>query len=194
METANIRAPFTQTRKITEKRRKNTKHELQIIPKWLQNGAQSGPKTTQKALRTQKHELILNSSIFGRSGAPKWTPKITPESIKTDFEALFGSLKKPWFLRELYSRFFSISEAPKPWKSSQNAVLYAKIVGRHFLIKVHMFSENLSKKSLPMHLKTQKIHEKRLPHPSWNTLKKMTITKKNQNYFLGTWEIPTIFC
>ena len=95
METANIRAPFTQIGKITEKLRKDTKNELQMIPKWLQNGTQSGPKTTQKALWTQKHELILNSSIFGRSGAPKWRPKITPEAIKTDFEGLFGSLKKP---------------------------------------------------------------------------------------------------
>ena len=60
-----------------------------MSPKLLQNGAQSGPKTTQKAIRTQKHELILNSSILGRSGAPKWTPKITPESMKTHFEALF---------------------------------------------------------------------------------------------------------
>jgi hypothetical protein len=95
VETANIRAPFKQIGKITEQLRKNTKNDLQMTPKWLQNGAQSGPKTTQKAFRTEKHKLILNSSIFVRSGAPKWKPKITPESIKTDFEALFCSLKKP---------------------------------------------------------------------------------------------------
>ena len=147
METANIRAPFKQIGKITEKLRKNTKNDLQMTPKWLQNGPQSDPKMIQRALRTEKHELILNSSIFCRSGAPKWRPKITPKSITTDFEVLFWSLKKPWFLREFFSRFFSISEEPKPWKSSQNAVLYAKNVGRHFLIEVHTFSKKWSKRT-----------------------------------------------
>ena len=74
---------------LTENLRKIVKNEFKMTPKWFQNGAQSGPKTTQNAFRTGKHKLILNSLIFGRSGAPKWRPKITPESIKTNFEALF---------------------------------------------------------------------------------------------------------
>ena len=84
METANIRAPFKQIGKITEKLRKNTNNQLQMTPKWLQNGAQSGPKTIQGALRTENHKLRLICSIFGRPGAPKWRPKITKKLEKPD--------------------------------------------------------------------------------------------------------------
>ena len=39
-----------------------------MIPKWLQNGDQGGPKTIQRALRTEKQKLSLIFSIFGRPG------------------------------------------------------------------------------------------------------------------------------
>jgi len=95
VETANIRAPFTQIGKITEKLRKNTKNELQITPKWLQNGPRSDRKTIQRALRTEKHKLSLNFRICGRPGAPKWRPKITKKLEKPDSGTLFYSLKQP---------------------------------------------------------------------------------------------------
>ena len=121
------------------------KKELQMTPKCLQNGAQSGPKTIQRALRTQKHELLMNSWIFGRPGAPKQRQQIIKKLEKPDSGTLFYSLKKPWFPRHLFCCFFNVLEATKPWKSSQNAVLYAKIVGRHFLLKVYIFKNLLNK-------------------------------------------------
>ena len=65
-----------------------------MIPTLLQNGAQSGPKTIQRALRTEKHKPILNSWIFGRPGTPKWSPKITQKSNKMDLDPLLLALKK----------------------------------------------------------------------------------------------------
>jgi hypothetical protein len=52
------------------------------------------------------------------------------------------ALKKRRFFRTLFCCFFSILEAPKPWKSSQNAVLYAKIGGWHFWEESCTFPKN----------------------------------------------------
>ena len=137
-----------------------------MTPKWLQNGAQSRPKTIQRALRTEKHKLSLIFSIFNRPGAPKWRPKISKKLEKPDSGALFLLHQKTTISKTPLLLFFPCFGSPKTSKSSQNAVLYAKIVGQHFLIEVHTFSKSGSKKNLPMHLKTQKIHKKRLPRPS----------------------------
>ena len=130
---------------LTENLRKNTKNNLKMTPKWLQNEPQSGPKTIQRALRTEKHKLSLIFSIFGRPGASKWRPEIIKKLEKPNSGTLFYSLKKPWFPRHLFYCFFHVLETTKPWKSSQNAVLYAKIVGRHFLIEVRFFRKNAQK-------------------------------------------------
>ena len=85
-----------------------------MSPKWLQNGAKSGPKTIQGALRTDKRKLIMNSLIFGRPGGPKWSPQIIPKSIKKDLDPLSLALKKTLFPRTLFLRFFYILEASQP--------------------------------------------------------------------------------
>ena len=144
--TGNTRAPFSTNRKQHRTSSKIHQKYPKTTPELLQNGTKSRPKTIQGALRTDKRKLIMNSLIFGRPGSPKWSPQITPKWNKMDLDPLLLALKKTWFPRSLFLRFFYILEASQPWKSSQNAILYAKNAGRHFLIKNCIFPKNWQKK------------------------------------------------
>ncbi len=76
---------------------------------------------------------------------PKWIPKITPKSIKTDLEPICVALKKRWFPRSLFYCFFYILEAPQPCKSSQNTILSFKIEGPIFHEKAVNFTKSNQK-------------------------------------------------
>ena len=156
----------------TEHLRKSNKSDPNMTPKWFQNGAKSGPKTIQGALRTDKRKLIMNSLIFGRRGGPKWRPKIIKKSIKITLELLLSALKKTMIFQELCFPFFStFYRSPTLNIKPKRYTVYKKRGSALFEKKLY-FPKKLPKRRHPGDPKRDKNAKNSSRRPSGNPLRK----------------------